>query len=223
MTAVGPSRWFFDLWSQVYDLSWVQRAAYWPVHEAVIESLREHTPKRLLDVGCGTGQLGGRISATFPGVHVVGCDFSAGMLDQAAARGSAAMLVRGDAMKLPFADGVFDSIVCTEAFHWFPDQARALTEFYRVLAPGGRLSLALVSTVSPIISEVFHFTSRLLGEPLYWPSTGELRSRVEAAGFRVEGQHRIFRWPGALLLPPILTSAQRPPASTRRPRRVRRV
>ncbi len=220
MAAVGPNRWFFDLWSQVYDLPWVQRAAYRPVHDAVIESLRQHKPTRLLDIGCGTGQLVGRIRATFPGVQVVGCDFSAGMLEQAAARAPAVSLVGGDATRLPFADGVFDAIVCTEAFHWFPDQDAALRELFRVLIPRGRLSLGLVVTASPIISNLFHVASRLLGEPLYWPSTGELRSRLEAAGFRVERQQRIFRWGGELLLPPVLTIAQRPPASTRRrPRR----
>jgi hypothetical protein len=66
-----------------------------------------------------------------------------------------------------------------------------------------------VNTPIAAISTAFHVGSRLLGEPFYWPTIGEMRALVEAAGFRVERQRRIFRLPG-FLLPPVLTCAIRP-------------
>jgi ubiquinone/menaquinone biosynthesis C-methylase UbiE len=204
--ASGPRRGFFDVWSRIYDFPLVQRATYRPVHNAVLRALRH--PRRVLDVGCGTGQLARRVKVACPAAAVVGCDFSGGMLHRAASGGNAVHWVRGDAAHLPFDDGVFDAVVSTEAFHWFPDQDAALAECFRVLAPGGRLLLALVNTPASWVSDAFHLGSRLIGEPFYWPSTQQLRERVRAAGFRIRRQHRIFRVPGFLLLP-VLTEAVR--------------
>jgi ubiquinone/menaquinone biosynthesis C-methylase UbiE len=209
MSAPGPQRWFFDAWSRVYDTALVQRAAYRPVHDAVVEALGRGRQRRVLDIGCGTGQLARRVSEAFPRARVVGCDFSRGMLAHAAARTRSVRWVQGDAGRLPFADRVFDAVVSTEAFHWFPDQAAALGEFFRVLRPGGRLLLALVNTPAVPLSAAFYLGSRLVGEPFYWPSNQQMREWVEAAGFHIESRRRIFRLPG-FLLPPVLTCAIRP-------------
>lgn len=210
--ALGPKRWFFDLWSWVYDVPWVQRLTYRPIHDAVIEALSRGQYARILDIGCGTGQLAARLVKAVPSAHVVGCDFSAGMLGHAAARGANLRLVRGDAGRLPFADGAFDAIVSTEAFHWFPDQPGALAECFRVLRPGGRLLLAVTSTPATPVSTLFHLGSRLLGEPFYWPSRSQAREWIETAGFLVEHQRRVPRY-GDILLPPVLTHAVRPTGS----------
>jgi ubiquinone/menaquinone biosynthesis C-methylase UbiE len=210
----GPNRWFFDAWSRIYDLPLVQRATYRPVHDAVLRALREFRVRRVLDIGCGTGQLAARIREDLPAVSIVGCDFSTGMLRRAVARSAAIDWVRGDAGRLPFRDGAFDAIVSTEAFHWFPDQDGALLQFFRVLKPGGRLLLALVNPPTALVSEVLHLGSRLVGEPFYWPTMAQMRRRVEHAGFKVESQMRIFRVPG-FLLPPVLTCAVRSPLARR--------
>jgi ubiquinone/menaquinone biosynthesis C-methylase UbiE len=204
----GAQRWFFDVWSRIYDFPWVQRATYQPVHNAVLRSLHEMPCRRVLDIGCGTGQLAAKIKQALPKARVVGCDFSGGMLQRAARRGRVGW-VQGDAGRLPFRAAVFDVVTSTEAFHWFPDQDGALRECFRVLVPGGRLLLALVNTPTALVSDVMYASSRLVGEPFYWPTTRELQKRVEAAGFRVQRQRRVFRVPG-FLLPPVLTSAIRP-------------
>jgi ubiquinone/menaquinone biosynthesis C-methylase UbiE len=207
--APGPDRRLFDLWSLFYDVPLVQRLTYRPIHEEVLRLLRATPPHRILDVGCGTGLLPARIHSELPRVSVVGCDFSGGMLRHAAARTRAVAWTRGDAQRLPFRDASFDAIVSTEAFHWFPDQERALAEFQRVLAPKGRLHLALINTPFAVASELLRAGSRLLGEPLYWPTRQHMRRMVEAAGFRIETQRRIYRIPAGLALPPVLTTAIR--------------
>ena len=140
---------------------------------------------------------------------MVGCDFSRGMLAQARARGGALYLAHGDAQRLPFADGSFDAVVSTEAFHWFPEPALALAGFHRVLAPRGRLLVAFVNPPVEVLSRLARVVSVWLGEPLRWPTPAALRRQIEAAGFRVESQRRIFRLPAPVLLPPVLTEAVR--------------
>jgi ubiquinone/menaquinone biosynthesis C-methylase UbiE len=208
MTAQGPDPRFFDLWSHFYDVPWVQRLTYRPVHDAVLGELRARRPARILDVGCGTGLLAARLGRELPRSVVVGCDFSRGMLRRAA-RHRRLRCVQGDALRLPLRDQSFDALVCTEAFHWFPDPEAALGEFRRVLAPRGRLLLALVNPPFAVLGAAARAGSRLLGEPLRWPTRARLRAQVEAAGFRVEAQTRVLRLVAPLAFPTFLTAASR--------------
>jgi ubiquinone/menaquinone biosynthesis C-methylase UbiE len=209
MAPRGPHRRLFDLWSLVYDAPWVQRLTYRPPQDAVVAALRAAPPGSVLDVGCGTGQLAGRLARALPDSRVVGCDFSAGMLRHARARRGVAGWVQGDAQRLPFADGRFGAVVSTEAFHWFPDPEAALAEFHRVLVPGGRLLVAFVNPPLELLSAASRTASRWLGEPFRWPTPGTMRRWVEAAGFEIEAQRRIFRLPAPFLFPTVLTQAVR--------------
>jgi ubiquinone/menaquinone biosynthesis C-methylase UbiE len=208
-TPVGPARAFFDLWSLVYDQPLVQRLTYRPVHDGVVEVLRSHRPRRVLDLGCGTGLLSARLRAELAGVEVVGCDYSRGMLREAHARAAHAPWTQGDAMRLPFRTASFDAVVSTEAFHWFPDQPAALREVHRVLAPSGRVVLALVNPPIEGIGEVIWWATRIVGQPFYWPTPRGMRGLLSSAGFHVEEQRRLWRIPGGLLLPAVLSVAVR--------------
>jgi ubiquinone/menaquinone biosynthesis C-methylase UbiE len=211
MTAMaGPSPRLFDVWSTFYDLPLVQRLTYLPVQNAVVAALRPFAPRRVLDVGCGTGLLATRLRAELPDAAIAGCDFSHGMLRRARDRDAAVGWTQGDAQRLPLRDASVDAIVSTEAFHWFPDQHRALAEFFRVLAPGGRLLIAIVNTPNDVVRTIFRVASRVAGSPLDWPTRAEMRALCEGAGFRVEAQRRVFRIPAGLSLPPVLTIAVRP-------------
>jgi ubiquinone/menaquinone biosynthesis C-methylase UbiE len=214
----GPTPWFFDAWARVYDLPPVQRVVYRPPQDAVVQALRDVPCRAILDVGCGTGQLAARLRREFRGTRIVGCDFSRGMLRAARARDRRTAWVQGDAGRLPFADGAFDALVSTEAFHWFPEPGRALAEFRRVLSPTGRLLLALVNPRLAVTGRLVELGSRILGQPMRWPTRGELRDLLRAAGFQVDRQVPILRLPGALLLPPALTVATIPRAESRAPR-----
>ena len=206
--ADGPRRWFFDAWSRVYDLPPVQRAVYRPVQEAVLAELRRTGARRVLDVGCGTGILTSRFADELGADFLCGCDFSLGMLEQAASRGREAAWVQGDALRLPLRGGTLDAVVSTESFHWFPDQDAAIAEFGRVLARGGRFVVAMVNPPAPAFGRSAHRVSAALGEPASWPTREQLRGALERAGFEVEGQRRVMRIAG-LLFPTVVTVARR--------------
>jgi SAM-dependent methyltransferase len=72
-------------------------------------------------------------------VSIVATDLNQPMLDQAAAIGTARPVEwrQADAMKLPFADGAFDAVVCQFGAMFFPDKAKAYSQARRVLRPGG--------------------------------------------------------------------------------------
>ena len=91
-------------------------------------------PRRILDLGAGTGLLTGRLVAA--GHYVVAADVSADMLAELSARLPGVPTLLAGAESLPLPDGDRDVIVAAQAAHWF-EPAAASREFLRVLAPGG--------------------------------------------------------------------------------------
>jgi ubiquinone/menaquinone biosynthesis C-methylase UbiE len=75
---------------------------------------------------------------------VVGVDLSGAMIDEAiglAAGLENVRFQRADAEALPFADGSFTAVLCSNSFHHYPEPARAVAEMTRVLAPEGRIAI----------------------------------------------------------------------------------
>lgn len=99
-------------------------------------------PRRVLDVGYGTGALLARLAAAFPSATLAGADLAPGMAMAARHRSPRALLGVGDAEALPFRAGAFDLVVSTSTFQWLPRLERALCEARRALAPGGTLAIA---------------------------------------------------------------------------------
>jgi ubiquinone/menaquinone biosynthesis C-methylase UbiE len=109
-------------------------------------------------------------------------------------------LVRGDALRLPFADGRFDAVNCCGALHLFPD-AVALREVYRVLKPGGRFTVAAFRRGSGRWAAVGSALRRQLGIESFTPA--ELEARLGTAGLgEVVCHHAAGQW--------LIMSARRP-------------
>jgi ubiquinone/menaquinone biosynthesis C-methylase UbiE len=111
-----------------------------PVQRESLEALQLGADDRLLDVGCGTGAASR--SAASVAASVVGIDLSPEMIRQAQrlAEGFANVHFEiADSEHLPFEDGAFTAVLCSNSFHHYPDPARAVREMARVLAPGGRI------------------------------------------------------------------------------------
>ena len=106
----------------------------------VAETLgRQGRALRVLDVGCGTGYLSARLLADGHAVTGVEPDDAARAL--AAQRLPEVVAARAEA--LPFPDASFDTVVATDVLEHVADDAAAVTEFRRVLKPGGWLVLTV--------------------------------------------------------------------------------
>jgi SAM-dependent methyltransferase len=95
-------------------------------------------PRRVLDLGAGTGLLSAVLRAA--GHEVVAVDPSPEMLDQLSARLPEVEAHVGAAEGVPVPDGSVDAVVAGQAAHWF-DPAPAAAEMRRVLRPGGVVGL----------------------------------------------------------------------------------
>lgn len=110
-------------------------------------------PRRILDVGCGTGTLTQHLVKRYKGAEVIGLDFAEDMLHAACRRrgtwerwfGRQSFLC-ADAEFLPLADGSVDLIFSNLTLQWCETLDRTFAEFRRVLSPGG---LVLFTTFGP--------------------------------------------------------------------------
>jgi SAM-dependent methyltransferase len=107
--------------------------------DVVFAAVAEVAPRRVLEVGCGPGELAERISRELD-ADVAALDVSPRMVELTRARGVAAQV--GDVQSLPFGDGSFDCAVAAWMLFHVPDLDRGLSELARVLRPGGRLVAA---------------------------------------------------------------------------------
>jgi demethylmenaquinone methyltransferase/2-methoxy-6-polyprenyl-1,4-benzoquinol methylase len=138
----------------------------------------EKSPKTILDLGCGTGDLAINIARTAEkDTEITGIDYSQPMLEKAqqkAAKAGVSELVRfiqGDAGALPFPDAYFDCVGISFALRNLtyknPLAQAHLAEVKRVLKPGGRY--VIVESSQPknrIIRTLFHLYVRILVGPV---------------------------------------------------------
>jgi ubiquinone/menaquinone biosynthesis C-methylase UbiE len=111
-----------------------------PVQKASLAALDLTGDDLLLDIGCGTGAASRAASAVAD--LVVGVDLAPEMIRWATELATGVQNVRfviADSEQLPFDDGAFTAVLCSNSFHHYPDPLRAVREMGRVLASGGRL------------------------------------------------------------------------------------
>jgi demethylmenaquinone methyltransferase/2-methoxy-6-polyprenyl-1,4-benzoquinol methylase len=124
----------FNRFSPWYD-RFMQRWGLYHV-EAVREVLKPHGPgESLLDVGGGTGYVAASVADRY--ARVVVADLSPGMLRVARRRNLET--AEASALHLPFKEGEFDVVLCTDALHHIKQIDRAIEEMCRVLKPGGTI------------------------------------------------------------------------------------
>ena len=115
-----------------------------PDARAFYERLDVPPGSRLLDVGCGSGQLA--LLAARDGVHVTGVDIAPNLVQRAQARaraeGLTARFVEGDAEDLPFEDASFDVVASLVGAMFAPRPDLVARELLRVCSPGGTLAMA---------------------------------------------------------------------------------
>ncbi len=199
----------FDRIARVYDLmnsvmtaglhhSWRERAA---------DLARLAPGDRALDVATGTGDLAVALARRVASSgEVVGCDFSASMLERARTKAPQLRWEWANALELPYPDASFDAATVGFGARNFSDLDRGLAEMARVVRRGGRVVVLEITTPTrPPLSTFFSIwfdrlipaLGRLTGDPdayTYLPSSvkrfpgpRELAARMHAAGLAEVG------------------------------------
>lgn len=188
--------------SQTWDATRYQaRHSYVFAHgEDLIALLAPRAGERILDLGCGSGQLTAKIAES--GAEVIGLDRSEEMIAEARQNYPALKFEVADAANFK-TDAPVDAVFSNAALHWVKDADSAAASVARALRPGGRFVLEMggkgnVRTIIDALGAV--------ETPWYFPSVGEYTSLLERHGFeisfaalfdrptRVEGEDGMEDW-----------------------------
>ena len=112
-------------------------------YKYVLNELQQLDFQKILDVGCGTGEILKNIKERYSFVQLYGLDISEEMLKQANDKlKGTATLILGDAENITLETNSFDLLLCTDSFHHYPNPQQAISEFYRVPKHGKFLLIA---------------------------------------------------------------------------------
>lgn len=155
----------------------------------VVDLLEPAAGERILDLGCGTGDLTHEIATS--GAHVVGRDLSRSMLEKARIKYSNLTFVEGNAESFT-AEQPFDAVFSNAALHWMKNAEEVVKCVYAALPSGGRFVAEFggqhnvripVEAITEVLREEGIDAEQL--NPWYFPSIGEYSSLLEKQGFRV--------------------------------------
>jgi len=179
----------------------------WRYGASLLELLNPRPGERILDVGCGTGQLTAEIAQS--GAQVIGLDSSADMLADARRNFPELTFVSGNASGFDFPEP-FDAVFSNAVLHWVKDADGAAASIVRALRPGGRFVAEFGGKGN--IAIVLAALRAVLGptadeqSPWYYPSIGEYSIVLERHGLEVrnaslfdrptplEGENGLEQW-----------------------------
>jgi ubiquinone/menaquinone biosynthesis C-methylase UbiE len=155
---------------------------------------------RLLDVGCGAGQLA--LIAARAGVQVTGCDIATNWLESARQRAAAENLKvtfdEGDAESLPYKDGQFDAVISLIGAMFAPRPDLVASEMTRVCRPGGIIAMANW-TPEGFIGKMFktiakHIAPSGMPSPVLWGDEAVVRERLREGIADLSCTRRIYHF-----------------------------
>ena len=156
---------------------------------------------RILDLGCGFGRHA--YEAARRGAHVIALDAGEDEVNGVAGTFAAMVeqgelspdttkvgVVQGDALHLPFADGTFDRVLCSEVLEHIPNDLGAMTELARVLRPGGTMAITIPrfgpELINWALSDEYHMVP---GGHVRIYRRSVIESRLESTGLKVTQHH----------------------------------
>jgi len=168
--------------------------------DLVSDWLRPAAGERILDLGCGSGELSAQIAHS--GAQVTGVDASAAMIAAAKSQHPGADFEVQDAHSLSYR-AAFEAVFSNAALHWMAPLDSVFAGVARALVPGGRLALEMGGGANVLVvrESVEQSLSELglpaLKHPWIFPTPAELATLLEAAGFTVTRLH-LFERPSVL-------------------------
>jgi trans-aconitate methyltransferase len=186
--------------AHLYDTSLKYVADY---GKELVALLNPKKDERILDLGCGTGDL--TIEIAQKGAHVIGLDNSETMLRRAREKYPKIEFMQGDAIDFKLEEPV-DAVFSNAVLHWVTQQEMAVKNIYASLKKGGRFVAELggkgnvhkiIESIQNVIAQAGYKTVDF-NHVFYFPSIGDYATLLEKTGFQVEASY-LFERPTLIL------------------------
>ncbi|HEY9642897.1 MAG TPA: class I SAM-dependent methyltransferase, partial [Coleofasciculaceae cyanobacterium] len=174
--------------NQTWDTARYEHHAFvWQYGESLLELLSPQPGERILDLGCGTGQLTEKIATR--GAIAQGMDASPAMIEKARQTYPQIEFAIADARNFQV-DIPLDAVFSNAVLHWIPEADAVIRCIRQALKPGGRLVAEFggQGNVAAIVQALYQALEAIGCQPVnpwYFPSIGEYATRLEQQGFEV--------------------------------------
>jgi ubiquinone/menaquinone biosynthesis C-methylase UbiE len=209
---------FFDGWAEGYE---DRRISPWfqYTQRLAIDTLDLRPESRVLDVGCGSGFAVRTLAYLLPQGKACGIDISQGMVEQAQRRIPPELAERieirqASSASIPYPEGFFTHLICTNSFHHYPDPVGVLREMQRVLEPGGQIVIFENAPDLSLYTRMWDLALRIFekGHVRYYTSQelGALLGEAGLANPELRALRNEFRSHGKLFASIQIWSANKP-------------
>lgn len=164
----------WDFWADKYERLWVQKYSLSPTRKRIVGILKnimnnKNKKYRILDSGCGTGQLLRDIQGEFPDydIELVGIDFSSGMIAEARRKSRNIDYRISDIQEFTEDERSYDIIVCSHSFPYYKNKEEVIHRFSGLLTENGCLIMAQASQNNLYDSLVMPFVKLTTSKAAY--------------------------------------------------------
>lgn len=183
----------YEVWENLahkYNNLWVQKYSLGPTRREVLKIvlplLEENKKLRILDIGCGTGQLVNEISKSYEDVNYLGIDVASNMISEAKSNNLKDKNIKFKTCGIEKFNtkDKFDIIICTHAFPYFPNKEEILKKMYKMCNKNANIIIVNSSTNS-LKDLLINFFLKATTSKAKYLSIKEMKRLFEVVKFKV--------------------------------------
>ncbi len=164
----------WNFWAEKYDKLWVQKYSLKPTRNYIRSSLsryirdyKDNEELKVLDLGCGSGQLINELRESFDNIEITGLDFSEKMLEVSKKRNPSVKHIQMEAENLNKLNGKYNVIVCSHSLPYYKEARKVFSYLDNVLSDEGKIFIAFASGESFYDRFILSFVKLTTGKASY--------------------------------------------------------
>lgn len=174
----------WDFWAKKYNKLWVQKYSLRPTRQYLLKALDLKSAERILDLGCGPGELIEELYIINSELDITGIDFSKGMLSESIKKNPKARHIQMDVKDLHTINEKYNIIISTHSLPYWKDPDKVMKDLWSIIAEDGKVYIGFASGNS-LYDKIALFFVKFTTGPANYPSDNSFR-RLVSTYFQVE-------------------------------------